>query len=188
MTRHTLALLLAAVLLPSLALAAPPPPRGDGPPPGEGVDSEKHEALMERIRLVRMYALTEALDLDEATAARLFPYLKDHDATVKELHQAKRSHRKALREMIASEEFTEEAVDEHVSALAAIEVEMAEAQQARTEGLKDILTAEQRAKYVMVRERLEKEIRQIIREHRQKRRDERREERKARRDRNGPPD
>jgi Spy/CpxP family protein refolding chaperone len=167
MTRYLTSLLLAALLSPATALAEHPQP-----PPDDAADEaspEQREKLFKRIRLVRMYALIEALDLDEATAAKLFPYLKAKDEEIKELHIAKRKHSKALRKMLRSEEFPAAAVDEHIAALGRIEVDMAEARADQAKGLKRILSPGQRVKYVMVREKMEQEIRKTIREHRRER-------------------
>ena len=57
--------------------------------------------------------------------------------------------------------------------LSDIEVEMAELRRDRMAGLDGILDAEQQAKYVMVQERIENEIRSIIREHRRGKRERR---------------
>jgi Spy/CpxP family protein refolding chaperone len=116
-----------------------------------------------------MYALTEALDLDEAIAAKLFPFLKEHDTKLKERHVAKRTHSKALRKMVQAGDFPQRAADEHIEALGRIEIAIAELHAAQTTGLKKILSTEQRVKYVMVREKLEHEIRKTIRQHRRER-------------------
>ena len=167
MTRLLLSLFAAALLLPASAQAEhPPPPPEDGQ---QEASPEQREKLLKRIRLVRMYALTEALDLDEAIAAKLFPFLKEQDTKLKELHVTKRTHSKALRKMVRAGDFPQRAADEHIEALGRIEIAMAELHAAQTAGLKKILSTEQRVKYVMVREKLEHEIRKTIRQHRQER-------------------
>jgi len=178
MTRFLLAFVAAALLSAAPVRAEHPPP-----PPEDGVDEaspEQRQKLLERIRLVRMYALTEALDLDEATAAKLFPFLKEQDEQIKALHLAKRKHNKALRKMLKSETFPAKEVDRHIEALGKIEVEIAQARADETKELRRILSPGQQVKYVMVREKLEHEIRRTIREHRRERMGERRKERRGR--------
>jgi len=116
-----------------------------------------------------MYALTEALDLDEETAAKLFPFLKAQDDKIKDLHKAKRTHTKELRKMIRDNDFPKRAANEHIAALGKVDIELAQAHVAQTEGLERLLSTEQRVKYVMVREKLEREIRKTIRQHRKQR-------------------
>lgn len=167
MTRLLLSLFTAALLLPASAQAEhPPPPAEDGQ---QEASPEHREKLLMRIRLVRMYALTEALDLDETIAAKLFPFLKGQDDKLKDLHVAKRTHSKALRKMVRAGDFPQRAADEHIEALGRIEIAIAELRAAQAAGLKKILSTEQRVKYVMVREKLEHEIRKTIRQHRQER-------------------
>lgn len=164
--KHIIALALAIALgLPTLASAEPPPSGAGDIMEDEG----KQKKLMERIRLVRMYALTEALDLDEATAARLFPYLKGQDEVMKGLQDRKRQTRKALRKMVRTESFPKGEVEALTLELASIEIERAEAEKRRLEGLREMLSPEQQVKFVMVREKLEREIMKIVREHRRKR-------------------
>ena len=172
MNRNLIVFLVACSLtLPVSAGAQPPPPEAaaKGKEP-----SESREALMERIRLVRMYAITEALDLDEATAAKLFPYLKDYDRKFRELHKSKREHQKALRVMVNEETYKDKKVTEHIRKLGDIEIEIAELRKEQTTGLDGILDSGQQAKFVMVQESLEHEIRKLIREHRREKRKERR--------------
>ena len=164
--KHVIALALALTLgLPTLSSAEPSSPDSHEAMEDEG----KQKKLMERIRLVRMYALTEALDLDEATAARLFPYLKAQDEVMKSLQDRKRQTRKALRKMVRKDSFPRGEVKALTRELASIEVERAEAEKRRLEGLREMLTPEQQVKCVMVREKLEREIMKIVREHRRKR-------------------
>jgi Spy/CpxP family protein refolding chaperone len=156
-------LLIAALFLPALAAAEPPPP-----PPDEQ-DEEARELMMERLRIVRAAALTEALELDEATATRLFPYLREGDGRREQIHEARRDHMKALRQMVRREAVVEAEVDRRLGELAELEVEQARIQAEQLEGLKDILTPEQRIRYLLVRRHLEERVREVIREERLKR-------------------
>jgi len=159
-------LLAALVLGSSAALAGP---RGHGPTEGE------REELMERMRLVRLAAITEALELDEETAARLFPYLRSGDQKLQELHEERRERREALRELLRGESVDAAVVDEHVDALGRIEIQVATLRAEQVEGLSSILSPDQRATFVLVQARLEREVRRMIHEeHRRQRGEERR--------------
>ncbi|MEE2829715.1 MAG: periplasmic heavy metal sensor [Myxococcota bacterium] len=175
---YMLLILSITLALPSLAAAEPPPERA--PPSHEpGTETESREDLMNRIRLVRMYAITEALDLDEATAAKLFPALREQDDAIKALHQSKQEHRKALRGMMKSESYDRKVVADRIDALSKVDVQIAQARADQVTKLKRILTPEQQVKFVLVRERLENEIRRTIREHRRERRNKGPRERRA---------
>jgi len=147
----------------SLALAAPAlaeKPRGDEP------SAEDHAAAMQRVRIVRAAALTEALELDEATAARLFPYLREHDEAMEAIHDRKRAARQALRAMVKDDSFKDAEVDRLLAVIADADVELAQARADQLGGLKRVLSTEQRVKFVMVQGRLDQEVRRVIREER----------------------
>lgn len=153
-----------ALLSAALLLACTSPAWAEKP------SEEEHEAAMQRVRIVRAAALTEALELDEPTAARLFPYLREHDSKMEDIHDRKRDARRALRAMVEDESFPEAEIDRLLTVMAEAEVELAEARAAQLEGLKGVLSPEQRVKFVMVQRRLDEEVRRVIREERVRRR------------------
>lgn len=164
----------------TIAFALPAIAQDPGPGPDPHDDRERgskedRERFKERLRLMRMVALTEALELDEATAAKLFPYMREGDAAQGEVHDAIRQHRKALKQMAEDENFDDKAIDEHIAAIGKLEEKMAGLRAEQVAGLKRILTAEQRLKFLLTRAHLERELRQALREHRRGERRERRE-------------
>lgn len=175
MRRFLTTLALAATLaIPSLALADPPDDRDDSEP-------DRRDELLDRVRIVRAAALAEALVLDEATAARLFPYLRDTDNAMEEIHLARREHQQALRRMAKDDAFPEAEVEAHISALGELDVRLAQARADQLAGLRPILTAEQRVKFIVVQKRLEREIRRMMLEERGRHRDGEGRERRERR-------
>ncbi|MBI3723819.1 hypothetical protein HY251_07700, partial [bacterium] len=62
----------------------PSPHTGPQPPsaPRPEADPERRKELRRRIQAMRMARLTQILDLDDATAAKLFPALNRHDEQV----------------------------------------------------------------------------------------------------------
>ncbi len=161
-----LTVLLFVLSPPGLALAEPPPHEG-----AEGhAEGEESQRMKERVRMMRMYALTEALELDEATAAKLFPYLRSGDETIHQLHDERRTHRRALHRMMKSEEVNAKALDKHIEALERLEIELARAKAEQIRGLKPILSPEQRLRFVVVQERFERRMRGMLREEQRRRR------------------
>ncbi len=143
-------------------------------PGRDGTAGENRRAeMLQKIRIVRMYSLTEALDLDEATAAKLFPYLRKHDATLESLQQNKHKSHRALREMVKNDTFDGEAADRHFAVILEADIEIAKTERLQLEGLKGILSTEQRVKFVTAKPSFERKIREIMREERQRRRDKR---------------
>ena len=170
---RTLALLL-ALLLPLLATS---PAWGQHPPPPDDEEddasSSDRERFMDRLRMMRMYALTEALALDEATAAKLFPYLRAGDEAMGKVHDELRSHRKALRQMAKASAWDDKALDQHIDAIGKLEGRMATLGAEQVKGLKGILTAEQRHTFVVTQAHLERELSEALRDRGQSRRSER---------------
>jgi hemerythrin-like domain-containing protein len=145
--------------------------------------NEEHTEAMRRVRIVRAAALTEALELDEATAARLFPYLRETDTKMEEIHARKREARHALRAMVGEEALVEKDVDRYISIILDAEVELAEARAEQLDGLRSVLTVEQRVMFMMVQRRIDQEVRRVMREERSRRRGGSEEGRRDRRER-----
>ena len=91
---HIVLSLVAACLMLATPAASEPPADRSGPQQ----EPERRKEMLEKIRMVRMYSLTEALELDEATAAKLFPYLRKHDSSLEQLQNSKRKHHKTFKE------------------------------------------------------------------------------------------
>ncbi len=160
-----------ALLLAAPAAAQPhdgPPP--DGPPPS----AEEREKMLDRIRLMRMYALTEALELDEPTAAKLFPYLRQGDKAIEGLHEEQRTFKKQLRDMAQSGAYDDQVVTKLVRGISELDIAIAKERAKQVQGLGSILSSEQRVKFLLVRQRFEGEVREMLRDERRKRRSERR--------------
>jgi Spy/CpxP family protein refolding chaperone len=171
MPRLTPILVALALLVPALAFAQD----RDGPPP-----KEDRAEIEQRIQMMRVFALTEALELDEATAVKLFPYLREGDASMRELHEKQRDAKRKLRKLVESADVDDATLDAIVGDIASIEIELTKARKTQFMGLKQILTPEQRGKFFVAQARFDREIRQRLREVRRERKGERRERRQRR--------
>ena len=141
------------------------PAHAQGPPDDEASDEDR-EAFRTRMRMMRMYALTEALELDEATAAKLFPYLRQGDDAMAKVVRELRQHRKALRGLAEQDAPKERDIDEHIGAIAELEQMLAALRAEQIAGLKGILTPTQRLRFVLTSARIERELRSAIRDKR----------------------
>jgi hypothetical protein len=150
-----------------LCLAFAAPAAAETPPPNDASDEER-EAFMSRLKMMRMYALTEALELDEATAARLFPYLREGDEAIGKAHREVRIHRKALRNLATEDSPKDADIDPHIAAIAKLEQVMTALRADQIDGLKGILSAEQRLRFVLTHARIERELRSALRDRRQR--------------------
>lgn len=162
----TTAVMLLAVLF---AVPASSQPGGTGSADGQNRRAE----MLEKIRMVRMYSLVEALALDEATAAKLFPYLRKHDGTLEKLQQDKQKSHRALRAMVKDDSFDEKAAEKHFAVILKADAEIAETEREQLKGLKGILSVEQRVKFLLAKPSFERKIREMMREQRKRRRGQR---------------
>ncbi len=174
MTRSTKTHIVLSLVAACLVFAPPAAAEPAGEQPGQRDAPERRKEMLEKIRMVRMYSLTEALELDEATAAKLFPYLRKHDAKLEKLQEDKRKQMKALRVMVKSGEFDEKTVNKRLAVISQVQVDIAETEQAQLQGLQSILSAEQRVKFVVARIQFERKVREMIREERRRKRSKRR--------------
>jgi len=135
------------------------------PQPGE----KKREKIRKRIELIRMWKLTEELDLAEETGAKLFPILHKYDekrvTLQKERQKIMRQLRKVLEDAATSDEAIEAAMDNlEKNALAASDL----IRQQREE-LKGVLSPRQQARFILFQMEFHREIRKIIAEARERR-------------------
>jgi len=153
----------ALVVILCLSFAAP---AGAEPPPPNDAGEEEREAFMSRLRMMRMYAFTEALELDEPTATKLFPYLREGDAAIESTHRDIRGHRKALRELASEDSLKDSEIDAHITAISALEQRMTTLRAEQIDGLKGILSPQQRVRFILTHARIERELRSALRDRR----------------------
>ena len=162
MTRLFTLLIVALLGFPTLASADPAPSRED------------REVIEKKIETMRVYALTDALDLDEETAIRLFPSLKETDGPIRELHRTQKQNRRELKEAVQGGALDDDVVDALLEAISDTEIALIRAKAEQLAGLKDILSPDQRAKFFVSQEKFDREMRRKLREIRRERRMDRR--------------
>lgn len=138
------------------------PPEDIDRPPSKG----QFEKVRKRIETLRMWKLTQALDLDEKTSSQLFPVLSKYDKKRAEIEKSMREGMKELREAVKEKREGNlksilDRLEQNHSAMQTLNDEE------RAE-LKKILTIEQQAKYVIFQQEFDREIRKIIAESREK--------------------
>jgi hypothetical protein len=159
-------------------------PGGPGGPAFEGDEPlppfEKKEEIRKRIALIRMWKLTEELDLTEETGAKLFPILHKYDEKRTELrrerHTIMNQLRKALENVATSDKEIEAAMDKiDENVLAASDLIHQQRQD-----LKGVLSVRQQAQFILFQTKFHREIRKIIAEARERKVRARRNDRRRR--------
>lgn len=164
MTRHILKFFLVLILVAGFGIysSAEPPEDIERPP-----SKEQMEKVRKRIETLRMWRLTDVLNLDEKTSTQVFPLLSKYDRKRTEVEQSLRSSMKELRESLKEKRegslknILDKLEENHKAHQRIKEEEWAE--------LKKILTIEQQAKFILFQQEFEREIRKIIAEARERR-------------------
>ena len=146
---RTLVLMLLLVFS-STAIAQPTPPAPD-----------RREKIKQRIRALRAYTLTEQLQLDEATAAKLFPALQKYDDEFDKLLIARAD---IQRRLDASESITDpKQLDKLIDEAVANQRALWETEEKRLTQLRKILTPAQTARVLVVLPAMERKIQNQLR-------------------------
>ncbi|MEO0122578.1 MAG: Spy/CpxP family protein refolding chaperone [candidate division WOR-3 bacterium] len=117
----------------------------------------------EIIEKVRVYKLTEELDLSEEQITKLFPRLKEMRKNEQEFHKQRMEIIQKLKELL-DEKAKEQEIVKTLNRLQELQKKRFESQLKELEEIKQILTPEQQAKFIIFQEEFEKEIRDLIRE------------------------
>jgi Spy/CpxP family protein refolding chaperone len=129
---------------------------------GKGVDN-KRDKIRKKIRSMRAWRLTEALDLDESTAAKLFPIINEYDEKYAKLSRSTRDTRRKLRKALDASKPDTKTVDSLIDEMQQQQQANYEWQRDRFKAVRKVLTPEQSAKIIVILPELDRQIRQEIR-------------------------
>ena len=134
----------------STALAQP-----EGPPPDE--------RRIERVEQFRKVRLIEHLDLKEEQSVRFFSRMNEHEKVKRDLVQQKDDVMNRLERLVRNHG-EEKEFDKLFADVNDLNVRLGEEESKFVEGLKDILTTEQRAKLILFERHFMRELREAMRE------------------------
>jgi Spy/CpxP family protein refolding chaperone len=123
---------------------------------------EKREEVRKRVEAIRIYRLTGALKLDEKSSAQLASLLGAIDLQRRQLMEQNMDAMKELRSSLKSPHPSETKLNPILERLEKNHREMSELKDKELKGLKDILTVEQRARYIVFQRDFTREIRSLI--------------------------
>lgn len=133
----------------------------------------KRDKIRQRIRAMRAWRLTEALDLDETTAAKLFPILNRFDEKMEPVARQGAKLRRQMRKAVKKGAKAAD-VDKGIDALVAVKKKMNALQEKRFAALRKVVTPVQAAKMLVllpeIDRAIQREIRKAMRGHNRKRR------------------
>lgn len=148
--------LVSEVMAQPLAPAVPRPP---GAPEGRRL-----------IETIKIWKMTEALNLNEDQAAKLFPRLAQLEASRREFYRQQHVLRNELAELLKQRPLQDEEIKAKLNQLEHVETDFRGREQAIKGGLRSILSAEQQARLALFEDRFETEMRRVIQDLQRRRR------------------
>ncbi len=124
------------------------------------------EKIRKRVETLKLWKLTQALDLDEETAAKLFPLINKYDKKRFVIEQSMRKDMKKLRRSVDTA--SPEKLGELIRRIEDNYKELQEINNQQLEELRGILPVRKVAKFIIFKQDFNREIRKIIRESRHK--------------------
>jgi hypothetical protein len=121
---------------------------------------EQREKLRQRIESIKMWKLTQTLDLDEKTAARLFPLMNRYDKKRAEVHHDIRENIRDLKKTLQIHD--ERRLSAVMKNLETYHGQIKDIEEQEWSDLKNILSVEQQAKLILFKMNFEREIRKMI--------------------------
>jgi Spy/CpxP family protein refolding chaperone len=170
-----LSILLTAGAAVAFAQQAPPPPNSGGqknddpgiesqPAPRRGgeLSEKKREEVMKKIETVRIWRLTEELNLDQGTAAKLSAFLGTFDQPRKTILREQVTIMRDLRRAVNTSKPDEAKLKAALERLEKNRYAIQELKEKEFNGLKDILTIEQQARFVLFQQNFQHEMRRML--------------------------
>jgi Spy/CpxP family protein refolding chaperone len=149
------------------AWLAASPARAEGPRPASGerkAEKEKlREQILDKLRAERMWELTQALKLDEATAARLFPLLSKFDDEERALGKERGPIVRELRDSLATANPDPNRTNAMVERLLSIRARRQALEVEKLTAVRKVLTPVQMGKLLLVAPKIDEGFRERIR-------------------------
>jgi hypothetical protein len=146
---------------------------GEGRRDGKGMRMNKmdKEQLKERIELIKMWKIVEVLDLDQETAAKLFPVMHEYDEKQCELGEARGATIDQIKDELGKETADPAALSSLINQFKQNERDMTELRIKRLDALSKILSDEDIAKMIMLGHKFEHRMRGLFSEAKYRHRD-----------------
>ncbi|HEY6012196.1 MAG TPA: hypothetical protein VIX18_12090 [Nitrospirota bacterium] len=165
-----LAVSLALFAMPALAQRQmqgnPPDPResefAPDPGPGNLPSEERRDEIRKKIEAIRIWRLTETLKLDTETSAKLASVLSSLDQKRRDILREQMETMRTLRETLRSAKPDEAKLKPLLERLESNHRAMQELRNREIKDLKEFLTIEQQARFLVFQQEFQREMRGII--------------------------
>jgi len=130
--------------------------------PDAKLAEKKREEVIKKVEAVRIWRLTEELKLDQATAVKLSAFLSSFDQQRKTILREQVAGMKELRRTVNTSKPDEVKLKSALEKLEKNHYAMQGLREKEFNGLKDILTTEQQARFVLFQQRFQHEMRRML--------------------------
>lgn len=158
MTKRMLVIAMtAAIVLPSMGLAQPPA--------GRHMREKRHGTEIEaRMHTMKIWKLTEELDLSEEQAARFFPIMNELENQLEEIHQERRQTLEKLGDLVWKADADAGKINEQLDQLEVLAQKQIELRKQFRKDVSDVLDPAQMGKMVLFNHQFPAVVRDMIQE------------------------
>ncbi len=129
---------------------------------GGGLSEKKREEVRKKIEAVRIWRLTEELKLDENTAAKLSAFLSSFDQQRRDIVREQMATMRELRHALKASKPDEAKLKAALDKLEKNRHAMGDIRDKEIAGLKNILTTEQQARFLIFQQEFRHEMQRMI--------------------------
>jgi len=122
------------------------------------------ERMQERVELMMMWRLTSALDLDEETAAKLFPLLHESNVQQRKLHDSRREIIQQMKAEIAEEKPDSASLTALIERFKQNERDLVDMRNKKIDDLSKLLTEEQTAQVIILVPQFMRDVKELASE------------------------
>jgi len=129
-------------------------------------DAAERDKVKERIKLIKMWKLTEILDLDAERAAGIFPVIQRFDAQKEAIHDQHGKNIKTLKGALEADTPDDGTLTTLIDGMVEERNKLVRIQTEEIEALRELLSAQELGKLILFQDEFRKEIHKIVRESR----------------------
>ena len=163
MKKKLIPAMIVAVMISCAAIAAAQT-TGPGKPPSPGTEpsEERREEVRKKIEAVRIWRLTEALKLDAPTSSKLSALLSSFDQQRRDIMREQMTAMRELRRMLESSKPDESKIKTTLDRLEKNRHAIQALRDKEIGGVKEILTIEQQARFLLFQQEFRREMEGMI--------------------------
>lgn len=152
-----------ALIFPLLAVNPVSAHTGDGYREGRDWRDKDHRRP-EQLEALRIWKMTEYLELEEKQAMEFFPALQEHQDQMAELDSSEHSIHRKLHEAIKSGKVDQDFINAQINAIVKLENQRQQLRAEFLQSLSQYLTPEQQAKFLVFDRRFRQALQSMVRQ------------------------